>query len=125
MFFKFSTITADNVNQWLSPVNEQSAYNRLLRMVQAFSTDGFLPQTDRDAFKQKIHSKMQPPVDIIFDVPLSPAARTVDEKTKTSSAASVDVAVSIDTMASNMALQFSDLKTTLDANQKGIAVHFR
>ena len=108
---KFSTITADNINQWLSPVNDQSAYNRLLRMVQAFATDGFLPQTDRDAFKQKIYSKMQPPVDIIFDVPLSPEARTVDEKIKTSSAASVDVAASIDTMASNMALQFSDLKT--------------
>ncbi len=68
---KFSTITADNVSQWLNPVEDQTAYNRFLKMLQAFSTDGFLPQTDRDAFQQKIHGKMQPPVDIIFDVPLS------------------------------------------------------
>ncbi len=68
-------------------------------MVQAFSTDGFRPQADRDAFKQKVHSKMQPPVDIVFDVPLSGEARTVEKSPDTLSATSVGVAASIDTLS--------------------------
>ncbi len=113
---KFSTITADNVSQWLSPVYEQTAYTRFLRMVQAFSTDGFLLQTDRDAFNQKIHSKMQPLVDIVFDVKFSPAVHTDENNQETSSAASIGVAASICTLAQ----RFDTLQTTLDGNQKAL-----
>ena len=55
-------------------------------------------------------------MDIIFVVPLSPEARTLDEKTKTSSAANVDVAASIDTLAQ----RFDTFQITLDTNQKAI-----